>query len=314
MSNSTALAVQQVPRMTLPEKLEFCKFFCQSDLLPEVYRNNPANVLLQVEYGEALGIPPVIAIQQVHIIKGKPCSSATLMAGVVLSHGHRLTVEGDDTFARATLQRKDNPFVYTATWTAADTKRAGLDKPSRSGEVSNHVKYPQAMYQARAIAAVCKIGAQDAICGLSLPEEVDSPAVFVGEVRESEPEVRVKDKGKEFTHIQVSAPVKVAQPEPESEKPKRKPRTAPVEAEQAVLVEEPAPEPPVETPELKAARSKVWSLSKSLWAENAEAKFEETMGEHPRVIKVTSIPDCQLWIEKLETLLDEKYINAEFAG
>ena len=48
-----------------------------SSLLPTAFRQNPANVFYAVEYGAALGLPPIAAITGINVIEGKPSASAS---------------------------------------------------------------------------------------------------------------------------------------------------------------------------------------------------------------------------------------------
>jgi hypothetical protein len=122
----------------------------------------------KIEYAEALGIQPIHAITSIHVISGKPSASADLIAGLVRRAGHKLRVTATDTEATAELIRSDDPdFTYTATWTIAKAKAAGL--------TSNQTwsKFPSAMLRSRAITEVARQGASDALYGvIYTPEEL----------------------------------------------------------------------------------------------------------------------------------------------
>ena len=64
-------------------RIAYAKSLAASSLLPDAYRERPANVLLAIEYGQALGIKPIAALNGINVIKGKPTMSADLMASVV---------------------------------------------------------------------------------------------------------------------------------------------------------------------------------------------------------------------------------------
>lgn len=161
---STELATIPAP---LTEKMEYAKALAHSNLLPEQYRNNPANLLYALEYADALGVAPINAITSIHVIKGKPTASADLIAGLVRKAGHKLRISGDDTFALAQIIRHDDPdFVYEARWDLAKARAAGL-------QTQTWKQYPGAMLRARAITEVARMGASDALFGcIYTPEEV----------------------------------------------------------------------------------------------------------------------------------------------
>ena len=154
----TEVIVHQPP---VGEQIELVKTLSPSALLPESFRNNPANLMYAVQYANALGLAPIHAITGIAVIKGKPTASADLMAAIVRRAGHKLRVIGDDTYAEAVLIRKDDPtFEYKTRWDREKAQKAGLtNNPTYS-------KYPGAMYRARAVSEVVRMGASDAMYGL----------------------------------------------------------------------------------------------------------------------------------------------------
>jgi len=83
----------------LASKLRYAEALSQSNLLPSAFRYQPANVLVGAEVGETLGLSPMAAIQNVHVIEqnvhvieGKPTPSAELVKALVRRAGHKLRV------------------------------------------------------------------------------------------------------------------------------------------------------------------------------------------------------------------------------
>src|SRR5262245_60438281 len=127
---TTDLAVRSPA--ALAEKIEYATELAKSDLLPKQYKDKPANILLVMEFGEYLGLPPVAALRLIHIIDNKPVASAELISGRVRAAGHRLRVTYDQQrrAARCSIWRADDPgFEFKAEWTweraAAVTDRDG---------------------------------------------------------------------------------------------------------------------------------------------------------------------------------------------
>lgn len=166
--SSQALAVYNQP---LDQQINYAKAMAVSNLLPVAYQNHPENVLVALEQGRALGIAPIQAMNQINVIKGKPALSADLIAALVRRAGHRLRVEGDDTYAQATVIRADDPdyIPKPVRWDMERAKRAGLlGNPSWQ-------KYPAAMLRARAISEAARAWANDALYGfIYTPEELDN--------------------------------------------------------------------------------------------------------------------------------------------
>lgn len=167
MSNQ-ALSVYSQP---LDQQINYAKAMAVSNLLPVTYQNHPENVLVALAQGQALGIAPIQAMNQINVIKGKPALSADLIAALVRRAGHRLRVEGDDTYAQVTVIRADDPdyIPKPVRWDMERAKRAGLlGNPSWQ-------KYPAAMLRARAISEAARAWANDALYGfIYTPEELDN--------------------------------------------------------------------------------------------------------------------------------------------
>ena len=172
---STDLVRHSAP---LPDKIRYAQALAESNLLPPHYQRQPANLLLALEYAEALGIPPINAITGIVVIKGKPSASADLIAAMVRKAGHKLRLSGDDKHATAQIIRADDPdYTYEATWDETKARQAGL---WGSG---NWKTYPAAMLRARAITEVARMGASDALYGVVYtPEELGAKVDEDGDV------------------------------------------------------------------------------------------------------------------------------------
>ena len=159
------------------EKQEWARALAPSRLLPQAYRDNPANLFLAAEFADALGIERINALTSIHVIEGKPSASADLMAALVRRAGHRLRVTGNDQAARAVLIRADDPeFEYVAEWDLSKARQAGL--------VGKGVwkSYPAAMLRSRAITEVCRMAASDALLGVIYsPEELGAEVDGAGQ-------------------------------------------------------------------------------------------------------------------------------------
>lgn len=169
-------------RMSFSEKLKYADFLAASDLLPAQYRRKPANVLWAMEYGDAVGLETVVAINGVHVIEGKPSPAAATAAALVRSQGHKLHVWFDPHAegtqfgkAYAELIRRDDPdFTFRGEWSVEDAVRAEICKVidgqivhrTSNGKTGNYQKFPKAMCKARALGEVCRDGAQDVLLGL----------------------------------------------------------------------------------------------------------------------------------------------------
>ncbi|WP_440063862.1 hypothetical protein [Streptosporangium sp. OZ121] len=159
----------------LAQRIEYSQQLAFSSLLPAQYIKQPANVLWAVEFGRSVGIDPMTAITEVHIIKGKPSSSAGLVSALVRKAGHKMRtwIERDENgvLAKAvsTIHRSDDPeFEFRSEWNIARAQTAGLIKQNE-----NYGKYPEGMLVARTQTEVARMACKEALCGLGYtPEEL----------------------------------------------------------------------------------------------------------------------------------------------
>lgn len=157
----------------LGERIAFAKALAAADLLPPAYRDKPANVLLAMEYADALGLRPMTVIQGVHVINGRPTASASLIAALVRRAGHRLRIHLEhpgtpDAVAIAQLVRADDPdYVFTALWNLPRAKQAGL-----AGK-DTWKTYPEQMLKARAISEVARDACPEVLAGLYEHDELE---------------------------------------------------------------------------------------------------------------------------------------------
>lgn len=168
----------------LDEKVEYCRLLADSGLLPAQYRKQPANVLYAVEYGEMIGVPAMAAINGVHVIKGKPTASASLISALVRRAGHKLRVGFDSArqMGWAEIVRADDPeFTYRSEWDLERAVTAELcvirdGKPyavDKDGETLPWKKFFPSMTKARAITEVARDACEEVLFGLHYtPEEL----------------------------------------------------------------------------------------------------------------------------------------------
>ncbi|MFC5720350.1 hypothetical protein ACFP1Z_09270 [Streptomyces gamaensis] len=173
-------------RLSIDDKLAYCRALAGSGMLPRQYRNQPANLLYAVEYAGSLGLHPMVAITGIHVIDGKPSASSALISALVRRAGHKLRVKGDTTAAVAQIIRADDDdWVFEVRFTIEDARRAGL--------LGKDVwkRYPAAMLKARAISAVARDACEEALLGVHYtPEELDAvvdqeghPVYIAGEMQ-----------------------------------------------------------------------------------------------------------------------------------
>lgn len=155
------------------DRLQHAQVVAQSSLIPDGYRNQPANILWAMDLADALGVPFPQVMQTMVVMRGRMTMSADLMAAIVRRAGHKLRVREQGMSVTAALLRRDDPdYEFTVTWDEAKARRAGL-----WGQRGPWSQYPAQMLRSRAITEVCRQGASDALAGtIYAPEELEDSA------------------------------------------------------------------------------------------------------------------------------------------
>lgn len=164
---------------TLKEAREFAEFLCKSELVPKGYRDKPADIVIAMQMGLELGVPPLQALQNISVINGRASVWGDLIPGIVLAQPdcedfHEQKPEGEDPTKWAAtctiIRRGKTPFVYTFTW--ADAVRAGL--ATKDGPWK---QYPKRQLQMRARGFCARDAYPDRLRGLITAEEaLDYPS------------------------------------------------------------------------------------------------------------------------------------------
>ena len=162
---------------------------CDTDFVPVALRWREgeedlgpaaARVTAVILHGRELGLPPMTALAQTHIIEGRPSVSAEAMRAMVLQAGHEIVIV-KTTSAQCVMKgrrRTRNPFAQAVMgsgtgewteveWTMADAQRAGIHNKK------NWQKSPRQMLQARATTELCRLIFADVIHGMRSIEEFD---------------------------------------------------------------------------------------------------------------------------------------------
>ena len=147
----------------LAQQMDYAKAVSSANMLPQAYRGKPADIMLAVGLGSAMGLSPAESLYRIDVIQGTPTAGAELIASNVRKAGHTLRVRVDEqnTSVAATIIRKDDPeFEHTVVRDMAWAKQMGLDGRDQ------YRKQPLTMLQWRAITAVARLAASEALYGV----------------------------------------------------------------------------------------------------------------------------------------------------
>lgn len=126
--------------------------------------------------GREVGLPAMQALALIHVIEGKPTASVHLM-GALLARGGVIWQTTKHDAESCTLEFSRSGWKpVTASFSRRDAEIAGLVKKD------NWLKYPRAMFYARAFTEGARMIAPDLLCGLNYtPEEISPSSVIVDE-------------------------------------------------------------------------------------------------------------------------------------
>jgi hypothetical protein len=150
----------------MPLAIRLAEELANTEFVPAGLRNNKPAIMAAILTGHEVGLQPMAALREVHVIKGRPGLSANAMRALVLSHGHFLRFS-EQTNTRVTIhgRRRGENNETSVTWTMDDAQRAGLaGKDTWKG-------YPRALLIARATGELCRAIFADVIAGMPYSKE-----------------------------------------------------------------------------------------------------------------------------------------------
>ncbi|HFD16302.1 MAG TPA: hypothetical protein ENJ38_08370 [Rhodospirillales bacterium] len=156
-----------IPR-DFDQALKAAEVLAKSSIVPKDFQNNPGNVLVAIQWGMELGLPPLQAMQNIAVINGRPALWGDAVLALVRASGLLEAIEEEvtDAGARCTVKRRGEAPV-TREFTAEDAKRAGL-----LGKAGPWQQYPKRMLQMRARAFALRDVFPDVLKGMAVAEEI----------------------------------------------------------------------------------------------------------------------------------------------
>lgn len=153
--------------MSVGERQHYASVLADANMIPKAFQKSPANIFVAIEYGNALGIAPIVALNEINVINGTPSLSASMMASLARSAGHRVrTKNEDDGSAVCEIIRADDPeFTHRSTWDQKKAQDAGL---WGKGHWS---KDPATMLRWRAISECVRMACPEVLGGLKYTSE-----------------------------------------------------------------------------------------------------------------------------------------------
>lgn len=155
---------------SIEEVFRLAQAISKSGLAPSTM-NTPEKLTVAIMQGMEIGLPPMMAVNRIAVVNGRPTLYGEAIPALLLSRGFRLneTMEGQDDkrVARCEVVRPDGNKIVR-TFGVDDAKVAGL-----WGKQGPWKQYPDRMLQMRARGFAARDGAADVLGGLYLSEEAE---------------------------------------------------------------------------------------------------------------------------------------------
>jgi len=182
-TTATAVAIRDerdrslAPANVLPSPVEWeatmalARTIAATTFVPEAYRGQPEAVVAAILTGRELGIGPMQALREIHMIDGRAAFSATLMLAQMRRRG-LMIVDSESTPTRAWIhaRRSDTGEAAEVEWTIEEAEAISRrGKPLTSGD--NWRNYPADMLWARAVGRLARRLGGDLLGGLHYAAE-----------------------------------------------------------------------------------------------------------------------------------------------
>lgn len=247
-------AVRQEQSLAVPEEmmklmLAQADTYLKSGILPKCIKTKEQAVVVALQ-GRELGLPMMVALNNIYPINGAPMLSARLTLALIKRAGHMaLPVEvSAEKVTYRFIRKEGHEYTYTVTYQEAVT--GGWNK-NPDGSEKFAWRNRKVMLANRCITQGAKLGMSDALLGFGVAEEDESLMVYDPEDGEytTPDEMAHRQQSRERDHAPLAQTVTRGRNKLYKEDPAPKPAPAgePVEAEYTEM-EEPGEEPaPVQT-------------------------------------------------------------------
>lgn len=209
--------------------------------------NTPEKCTVAILHGLEVGMSPMVALQSIAVINGKPCIYGDGALGLVQGSGKMTTYkewqegEGDARVAFCRVLRRGDEEPKIGKFSVQDAKTAKLwMKKGHKGEDTPWVTYPERMLKMRARAFALRDGFSDVLKGLAIVEEIRDIEHDANEPKRLPPKAPVKQlEPTRSGHASDVPPNGTTQPQKVAENAKPSGRPAPPKPKKP----EPKPEP-----------------------------------------------------------------------
>lgn len=158
---------------TIEEVFRLATAIAKSGLAPRDMAT-AEKLTVAILHGLEIGIPPMMAVNKIAVVNGRPTLWGDALPALLLSKGFKIREtycdQGDNRFAQCSVIRPNGEQI-TRNFSVADAKIAGL-----WGKPGPWKQYPDRMLQMRARGLAARDGAADVLSGIYITEEMQDVA------------------------------------------------------------------------------------------------------------------------------------------
>lgn len=163
--------------MSFEKLMDMATMLAKSTIVPLTYQNRPENTFVALDMASRMGVSPMVVMQNLHIIQGKPSWSGQAMASMIRNSAEFRNVEvtyvgqpNTDTWGAYVSAEKvaTGKIIKGGTVTIAIAKREGWFQKSGS----KWQTMPELMLAYRAYAWFGRVYCPEILMGLQSTEEV----------------------------------------------------------------------------------------------------------------------------------------------
>ena len=163
-------------KQALNDYFTMANVLSKSTMVPQTYQGNPSNCLIALEQAARMNCSPLMVMQQLYVVKGKPSWSGQACSMIVNGCGLFKSVKlnyvgerGKETYGAyvSAIRKEDNAEVIGTTITMAMAKAEGwLSNPKWKS-------MPEQMLGYRAYAFFARLHCPNALSGFSTEGEIE---------------------------------------------------------------------------------------------------------------------------------------------
>lgn len=173
ITNTKNQTFSLAPR-NLEEAMKYADILSKSSIIPKDFKGKAGDILVAVQMGSEIGLPPIQALQNIAVINGRPSVWGDAALAICQSHPKYKSIEEslieskDGNHKAVCIVKRKGEDEYKVTFSVEDAKKAGLW--GRQGPWST---YPKRMLQMRARGFALRDKFSDALKGMITREEAE---------------------------------------------------------------------------------------------------------------------------------------------